>query len=199
MDEALLLWINQGWANHGLDVFFSALSSRRGFALPLAVVLLLIFLWRWRKAGMQLWLVMLVVVGLGDFMGNKLKHVFAQHRPCYTVAAKVRQLHYAPGQPCGASLTGMPSNHALNGFTLAAFLTLVLRRRAWSIVLFAIAFSVALSRVYLAKHYPSQIAVGALLGSLWGFIAAWLGLKYLPFMQRFRDRHAAETRNHDQD
>jgi hypothetical protein len=70
MDEALLLWINQGWANHGLDVFFSALSSRRGFALPLAVVLLLIFLWRWRKAGMQLWLVMLVVVGLGDFMSS---------------------------------------------------------------------------------------------------------------------------------
>jgi undecaprenyl-diphosphatase len=199
MDEALLLWINQGWANHGLDIIFSALSSRRGFALPLAVVLLLIFLWRWRKAGIQVWLVMMVVVGLGDFMGNKLKHVFTQHRPCYTLADEVRQLHYQPGQPCGASLTGMPSNHALNGFAVAAFLTLVLRRRAWSIALFAIAFSVALSRVYLAKHYPSQIAVGALFGSLWGFIAAWLGLKYLPFMQRFRDRHATETTNYDQD
>ena len=199
MDEALLLWINQGWANHGLDIFFATLSSRRGFALPLAAVLLLIFLWRWRKAGVQLWLVMIVVVGMGDFVGNNLKHVFAQHRPCYTLAAQVRQLHYAPGQPCGASLTGMPSNHALNGFAVAAFLTLVLRRRAWGATLFAIAALVALSRVYLAKHFPSQIAVGAFFGTLWGLITAWLGLRYLPFMQRFRGQDAAENTHHDQD
>ena len=195
----MLLWVNQGWASHGLDIFFSLLSSRRGFTLPLAAVLLLIFLWRWRKAGMQLWLVMLVVVGLGDFAGNNLKHSFAQHRPCYTLAAQVRQLHYPPGQPCGASLSGMPSNHALNGFALAAFLTIVLRRRAWGATLFVLAALVALSRVYLAKHYPSQIAVGALFGTLWGLINAWLGLKYLPFMQRFRDQRAAETTEHDQD
>ena len=199
MDKALLLWINHSWANHGLDFFFDTLSSQRGFALPLAAVLLLLFIWRWRKAGVQLWLVMLLVAGLGDFMGNHLKHVFAQHRPCYTLAAQVRQLHYAPGQACGASLTGMPSNHALNGFTIAAFLTLVLRRRAWSITLFTIAALVALSRVYLAKHYPSQIAVGALLGTTWGLIAAWLGLKYLPFMQRFREQGAAENPKYDQD
>ena len=199
MDEALLLWVNQGWASHGLDIFFSLLSSLRGFALPLAVALLLIFLWRWRKAGMQLWLAMLVVVGLGDFMGNTFKPVFAQHRPCYTLAKQVRQLHYLPGQPCGANLSGMPSNHALNGFALATFLTIVLRRWTWGTILFALAVLVALSRVYLAKHYPSQIAVGALIGTLWGLITAWLGLKYHPFMQRFRDRRTAETTNHDQD
>ena len=199
MDEALLLWINQGWANHGLDIFFSVLSSRRGFALPLAAVLLLVFLWRWRKAGVQLWLVMMVVVGIGDYLGNNLKHIFAQHRPCYTLAAQVRQLHYPPGQPCGASLTGMPSNHALNGFVVAAFLAFVLRRGAWSAVLFTVAASVALSRVYLAKHYPSQIAAGALFGTLWGLFTAWLGLKYLPFMQRLRGQGAAENTQHDQD
>ncbi len=199
MDKALLLWINQGWANHGLDIFFTALSSRRGFALPLAVIFFLTFLWRWRKTGVQLWLVMMVAVGTGDFLGNNLKHVFAQHRPCYTLAAEVRQLHYRPGQPCGASLTGMPSNHALNGFTVAAFLTLILRRWTWGVTLFAIASLVALSRVYLAKHYPSQIAVGALLGTLWGLICAWLGLKYLPFVQRFRARGTAENTHHDQD
>ena len=199
MDETLLLWINQGWANHGLDVFFSVLSSRRGFALPFAALLLLAFIWRWRKAGVQLWLVMMVAVGSGDYLGNNLKHVFAQHRPCYTLAAQVRQLHYPPGQPCGSSLTGMPSNHALNGFAAAAFLTLVLRRGVWSAVLFAVAALVALSRVYLAKHYPSQIAAGALFGALWGLFAAWLGLKYLPFIQRFRGQGAAENTEHDQD
>ena len=199
MDEALLLWINHGWANPVLDVFFNTLSSRGAFALPFAGLLLVLFTWRWRKAGVQLWLVMLVVAGLGDFLGNNLKHVFAQHRPCYTLAAEVRQPHYRPGQACGASLTGMPSNHALNGFTVAAFLTLILRRWVWGMTLFAIAALVALSRVYMAKHYPSQIAAGALLGTLWGLITAWFGLKYLPFLQRFRTHDTAENTHHDQD
>jgi len=197
VNEALLLWVNQGWASPGLDFFFELLSSRRGFALPLAVVLLLVFLWRWRTTGLKLWLMLLLMAGMGDFLGNQLKLVFAQQRPCYTLAAEVRQLHYPPGQPCGANKTGMPSNHALNGFAVAAFLSLVLRRLAWGASLFALALLVALSRVYLAKHYPSQVAVGAVFGTLWGLICAWLGLKCFPFMQRLRDRRAAETTDHD--
>lgn len=198
MDEALLLWINHAWAHPLLDVFFGILTSRRAFALPLAVLLLLLFVWRWRKSGVHLWLVMLLVAGTGDLMGNFLKHTFAQPRPCYVLAEQVRQLNYLPGESCGASLNGMPSNHALNGFAVAAFLTIVLRRRSWSAALFAIAALVALSRVYLAKHYPSQIAAGAVVGALWGFAAAWLGLKYLPFMHRFRNEHTTETIDDDQ-
>ena len=194
MDEALLLWINQAWAHPLLDIFFTILSSRRAFALPLAMVLLLLFTWRWRKAGVQLWLMMLLVAGTGDLLGNGLKHIFAQPRPCYVLADQVRQLHYLPGQPCGGTLNGMPSNHALNGFAVAAFLTIVLRRRGWSAPLFAIAVLVALSRVYLAKHYPSQIAVGAVVGTLWGLAAAWLGLHYLPFMRRFQDKGGGDHR-----
>lgn len=186
MDEALLLWVNQGWANPGLDVFFSTLSSRNGFALPLDALLLLLFAWRWRKTGVQLWLVMLLVVAMGDALGNGLKHVFAQPRPCFALADKVRQVNYPPGRACGGNLAGMPSNHSLNGFAVAAFLTLALRRGLWSTALFAIAALVALSRVYLAKHFPSQIAAGALIGTVWGFAAAWLGLKYLPFMSGLR-------------
>jgi len=49
----------------------------------------------------------------------------------------------------------MPSGHALNFFSAAAFLGLALRRRALTAALFAIAALVALSRVYLGVHYPS--------------------------------------------
>lgn len=197
MDEALLLWVNQGWAHPFLDILFSVLSSQRAFALPLAALLLLLFTWRWRKAGVQLWLVMMLVAGTGDLLGNGLKHLLAQPRPCYTLAEQVRQLNYLPGKPCGANLSGIPSNHALNGFAVAAFLTLVLRRRIWGGILFAIAVLVALSRVYLAKHYPSQIAVGAMIGTLWGLAGAWLGLKYFLFMQCFRDKGAPGNSDND--
>ena len=197
MNEALLLWINQGWAHPSLDGFFDLISSRHAFALPFATLLLILFTWRWRKAGVQLWLVMLLVIGAGDAVGNGLKHLFAQPRPCYAMAAQVRQLHVAPGTPCGSNLSGMPSNHALNGFAVAAFLSLVLRRGLWGGILFAIAALVALSRVYLGKHYPSQVAVGAVIGTVWGLAGAWLGLRYLPFLRDMRGKGPPENSNHE--
>jgi undecaprenyl-diphosphatase len=199
MDETLLLWINHAWAHPALDIFFSFLSSRHAFALPLAIVLLVLFTWRWRKAGVQLWLVMLLVTGTGDAMGNGLKHLFAQHRPCYSLAQQVRQLNVPPGTPCGSNLSGMPSNHALNGFAVAAFLALSLRRGLWSSLLFAIAALVALSRVYLAKHFPSQVAVGAVVGTVWGLAGAWLALRYLPFLQDLRGKGPPENSSHEPD
>jgi len=186
VDETLLLWVNHGWAHPALDALFSWLSSRDAFALPLALVLLALLATRWRNAGIQLWLVMLLVVGAGDSLGNGLKHLFAQPRPCYSLAQQVRQVGAAPGTPCGANLAGMPSNHALNGFAAAAFLSLALRRAAWSLALFMTAALVALSRVYLAKHFPSQVAAGALIGTAWGLAWAWLGLHYFPFMRGWR-------------
>lgn len=189
MDEVLLLWVNQSWAHPGLDVLFTWLSSRPAFTLPFALTLLGLFLWRWRVAGLQLWIVLLVVVGASDATGNMLKGVFAEARPCYVAAAEVRQLGRADGEPCGASLNGMPSNHAVNAFATAAFLSAALGRR-WA-GLFVVAALVAVSRVYLAKHFPSQIAAGALLGTLWGIAFGWLGLKYLPFLQRIRASGAA--------
>ena len=187
-----MLWINQGWANPVLDGLFVWLSSRPGFALPFALGLLALFTWRWRKAGLYLWLLLLLVVGTGDFIGAQLKDVLAQPRPCYSLAEQVRQLDRAPGVACGANLSGMPSNHALNAFATAAFLTVVLGRRA------ALLFLVA-ALVYLAKHFPSQIATGALIGTIWGLTAAWLGLNYLPFLQRIRARRAAGTSPHEPD
>lgn len=43
---------------------------------------------------------------------------------------------------------------------------------------------VALSRVYLGLHYPSQVLAGAALGSALGLAAAGLGARYLPFLRR---------------
>lgn len=194
MDEALLLWINQDWAHPALDLFFGWLSSRQGFALPLAALLLVLFTVRWRKAGFYLWLVTVLVVGSADLLGNILKYQFAQPRPCYAMADQVRLVN---GQPCSENLSGMPSNHAINSFALAAFLTIVLRRSGWSMLLFLVAGLVALSRIYLAKHYPGQVAAGALIGILWGGISGWLGLKYCAFIRRFSKQDGPEKNNHD--
>ncbi|MDX1251453.1 MAG: phosphatase PAP2 family protein [Gammaproteobacteria bacterium] len=186
MDETVLLWINQGWAHPWLDSFFWWVSQRASFAFPLAGLLLLFLVRRFRQDGVKLWLLLALTVGAGDALGNLLKHITDQPRPCYAVADLVRQPGQAPGTPCGGDLYGMPSNHALNFFAAAAFLSLVMRSRAWLAGAFTVALLVGISRIYLAKHYPSQVLAGATIGAALGYIGAWIGVNYFPFMQRIK-------------
>jgi undecaprenyl-diphosphatase len=189
MDEALLLWINQGWAHPWLDVFFTWVSQRETFSFPLLGVILVLSVLRFRGDGLRLWLVLIVVIGVADLTGNMIKKATAQPRPCYEIADQVRQPTSTTPGPCGANLTGMPSNHAMNFFAATLFLVTVLRIRGATLTLVAIAAAVSISRIYLGDHYPGQVIVGIVLGSLIGFVAARAGLKYLSFIQRIRHAH----------
>jgi membrane-associated phospholipid phosphatase len=73
-----------------------------------------------------------------------------------------------------------PSGHAAGCFCVAAFLAFALpaawpdaRYRARAVVVLAggLAVLIALSRVYLGAHFPSDVAAGALLGALVGALA----------------------------
>lgn len=188
MNETLLLWINQGWAHPGLDVFFHWISQRASFSFPLLGLLLVFYSWRFKHDGAKLWLVLVLVIGVGDGLGNIIKHSTEQPRPCSAQPDLVRQIGAPPNTPCGSAPNGMPSNHALNFFATAIFLSLVMRSWAWSASLIILAVLVGISRIYLGKHYPLQVLAGATIGTILGFLGAWIGLKYLSFMQRIQSR-----------
>ena len=184
MDEALLIWINQSWAHPWNDVLFSWLSDRNTFAFPLLAIMLALSIKQYGRDGVRLWLALLVLVIVGDALGNLLKYLWAQPRPCYVIAELLR----LPNGRCGFQLNGIPSNHALNFFAAATFMSLMTRSRGWVLLLFGIALLVALSRVYLGKHYPSQVAVGAVTGTLLAYLAACIGVQYSDLMRRIRTR-----------
>jgi len=175
MDERLLLWINQGWANPLLDGLFWWVSQRLWFSLPLAALLLGDGVRRcgW-KAGVRVFLTVAVTVAVGDVIGNLLKGWFAEPRPCLILHEQLRRVGSTVSGPCGAELSGMPSNHALNFCTVATFIALATPWRVWRNGLFISAVLVGLSRIYLGKHYPSQVLAGALIGVTVGWLAAWL-------------------------
>lgn len=60
---------------------------------------------------------------------------------------------------------GFPSSHAANTFALATFLSLLFKNRRLMIGLTIWAALVSYSRIYLGVHYPTDILVGALIGS----------------------------------
>ena len=178
MDERWLLWINQDWAHPFLDGLFWWMSERLWFAVPLAAMLLYFSVRQCGPAGARLFLAMALTVGAGDLLGNQLKSWFAEPRPCYVMHEQLRSVGHGEPRQCGPSATGMPSNHALNFFAAATFVTLATPWRGWRLFLFAVAVLVGLSRIYLGKHFPSQVLAGALIGATVGWLGAWLALRY---------------------
>lgn len=184
MDERLLLLLNQTLASSWLDIFFAWISQHRLFSTPLLLLVLAFFAWRFGKDGAKFWLLTILLIVLGDQLGGLIKYLTAQARPCAALGETVRQVDTLFSINCSQGLNGMPSNHALNFFLFAVFTGYVLRWRSWCWGFGILAALVALSRVYLGVHYPSQILMGSLMGSALGLLAGWWGLTRLPLMQR---------------
>jgi len=105
-----------------------------------------------RRSG---WLRAVRAVAIAYVLNTLLKLVVRRHRP------RLEQLPALISTPTSLSF---PSAHASSSFAAA---------RAYSALmpgtpLYVVAIAMALSRVYLGVHYPSDIAAGALLGTVVG-------------------------------
>src|SRR5574337_224642 len=108
----------------------------------------------------------LFAVIVGSVSGQFLKNLFCRSRP---LAEKSGQFFIE--FPClgkGAGFISFPSGHSITAFALAFVLARAYPRYAW--LFYGLAGLVALSRVYLVKHFPSDVVAGAAVGMLSGWI-----------------------------
>jgi undecaprenyl-diphosphatase len=113
-------------------------------------------------------LVLVVVaaaIEVSSFADGVLKSAIGRERPPLA-DPHVHALIPLPHDP------SMPSGHAMMAFTGAVVLAAVLPRLR--VALLVLASAVALSRVYLGVHFPSDVIVGAILGAGIGAVAVWL-------------------------
>lgn len=184
MNEAMLLWINQSWQAPWLDVLFTWLSDKETFSFPLILLMVVIFGLRWGKTGWLLGVLMILVASTGDLLGSYLKSVFAEPRPCLNYWEFIRMPHAETTQ-CLTSQSGMPSNHALNFFATFSFLSFFIQRIKFILFSITICFSVAISRIYLGEHFPSQVLAGSVIGLMYGLTVAFAFSQMLPrFLSR---------------
>ena len=151
------------WATPIGDVIWTVLTyfGESGI-FWIGVTLVLMCFRKTRKAGFSMGLALLIGVIIGN---GVLKNVIARPRP-YTLDPTL-----SPRLAWGEMTKdySFPSGHTLASFE-AAF-ALFLRHKKWGIAALVLAFFVALSRLFLLVHYPSDLLFGALLGILFAYLA----------------------------
>ena len=161
IDLTILYFCNHDLANPIFDFLFAALSDSRIFIWPL-LILLIVILWQGgTKARLAIILTVICIAITDPTTHYILKNIFARLRPCHTLDDLRLIVN------CGG-LYGFPSNHAANSFAAAAILSAFYRRYT---ALFAmLAALIGFSRIYLGKHYLSDVLAGA----FWGLLLACL-------------------------
>jgi undecaprenyl-diphosphatase len=103
----------------------------------------------------------LLALGVADV----ISHIWMRPRP-YVAHPDIAHLFVAPsGDP------SFPSDHATAAFAIA--ISILLRHRKAGIVAVALAAVVSLGRVVVGTHYPSDVAGGALIGTLAALFFWW--------------------------
>jgi len=108
----------------------------------------------------------LFAVIVGSLSGQVLKNLFCRSRPLAE-----RSGQFFSEFPClgkGSGLISFPSGHSVTAFALAYALSRAYPRLAF--LFYGLAGLIALSRIYLAKHFPSDVVAGAAIGILAGWI-----------------------------
>ena len=156
MNEAelnILWWIREHLTHPFLDTVMPYISSlARHGEFWILIALILVCFKKTRKAGVA----MGIAMACGYLIGNMgMKNLFARTRP-YDVVVEVELLV--------AKLHdfSFPSGHTLVSFEAATALWFY--HRKWGIAAFVLATLIALSRLYLFVHYPTDVLVGAVLG-----------------------------------
>ncbi len=115
----------------------------------------------------------LLGVGINIIVTDAMKVIFDRTRPADEYPADIVALSGSEGH-------SFPSGHTSVAFATATSFSLIYKK--WWIVVPAYLWAgcVGYSRMYLGKHYPSDVLMGALVGTGSSLLSHWLRKKIFP-------------------
>lgn len=176
-DKALFTIIHSDLAIPTLDGGMKALRNALTWIPLYAFVLFWIFN-NGKKYAWQFIVLTVVTFAITDYTSASiLKPALSRLRPCYEpeLQSVLRNL-----VGCGGQFS-FPSSHASNHFGLAAFwfYSIYLVKGSRWYWLWAWAAVIGYAQVYVGKHYPTDILVGAMFGYVTGTICAMIFEKWI--------------------
>ena len=173
IDEALFRTLNQAGSNAGLDalmVFFTIIG--------MSYIIVLISVPVWLKGRKELAFDLVIAISLASLAAEVVKVLVDRQRPNISLS-DVNTIITASGP-------SFPSAHASRASAVAILFALRWSKAA-GIVAFSVATLIAVSRVFLGLHWPSDIAAGAFFGLLAGYgvnLAGTQGSQYARIRSR---------------
>ncbi|OGS44273.1 MAG: hypothetical protein A3K76_07240, partial [Euryarchaeota archaeon RBG_13_57_23] len=179
LDEDVLHLLNHAGESPLADVVFVVFTLLGMFTVTLMAAP---FLWAKDKRDSAFDLVLSVIIV--SVLVGLVKLAVIRDRPFESLDGAVQTISfYGLAETSGSSF---PSGHAARIFAVATIISLNVRFPA-KVASLAIAVMVALSRVFLGLHWPTDVLAGALLGILVAFALARLGPVWRPY-STFRHR-----------
>jgi undecaprenyl-diphosphatase len=163
LDRTIFLFFNMQAANPVTDFIMPLATSDAILRFIYAVAVLWLL---WKGDRQTRWLVLFSALTLAitdQASAHWLKPMFARPRPCHTLPIETIRLLV----DCGSGFS-MPSSHAANAFGQAMLFGMMFVRARWWLL--ALAVIIALSRVFVGVHYPSDIIAGSVVGMFTGTI-----------------------------
>ena len=161
IDLYIFRFLNQTISNPLFDKFFPFITNPQNWLIAFIILWLIAIIKGGRIGKISAIGIIILIVISDQLSSHLLKPLFERVRPC-NVVDNVNLL-----VNCTKSYS-MPSSHAVNNFAAAVFFSRLFPKL--KIALFTVATLVALSRPIVGVHYFSDIFIGALIGSLLGYL-----------------------------
>lgn len=183
-DQDLTLTVNS-WHSPVTDPIWEFFSNIPVW-IPMYALIIAFIIWRlgWKK-GLIVTAGALLTFGFCDQFSNIIKDAVERLRPLNDEYMLINGLHVLEN----GGKYGFFSAHSANAFGLATSTLLGLRLdkrlkyRGYAAWMYSWAFLVAVSRVFVGKHYLGDIIVGAIVGAAAGFafasLAGWIIRRYI--------------------
>ena len=178
-DHDLFLWLNFD-GGKAMDSIMEIISgTTMWIPLYLFIIVWAFYKYGWRSA-IAFVVCLILALGLADMLCGIFKHTGllkdvwesfpVRHRPMFDSA--VRDLAHVPSYAHGPY--GTVSAHAATVVALAWISALMIRRKWYDWLIAVAVVIICYSRIYLACHFPMDILLGTIVGTITG-----VGMYYL--------------------
>jgi undecaprenyl-diphosphatase len=182
IDLSIFYFFNHTIATGFLDKFFTIITDVHSWYIAYILLAGILIVKGGAKGRLALVGIILVIL-VSDQFGDIIKHLVQRVRPCNALDDVRMTIGCAGG-------FSFPSNHSVNNFSAAFFFYKLYPNL--KIPLFITASLIALSRVYLGVHYPSDILGGTIIGSAIGYL---FGIGFLKVNELLKQKNIFVRQN----